>query len=81
MTDELLYLRRRAQEERSAALASTNGKAFRVHLQLAHRYEGAIRDVVARERHDRATLLKSTESPSALTREEGSIAEPLAPVI
>jgi hypothetical protein len=40
-------------------LAARDPRVRKVHLQLAHRYEGAVRDIIARDRQHRARLLEA----------------------
>jgi len=44
MENESKFLRRRAREEREAALKADDSNVRRVHLDLAKRYENALSD-------------------------------------
>lgn len=59
MNEDAIYFRRRGLEERTAALSATDARARRVHLELAHRYEGAIREMIVCERRNRIRLLEA----------------------
>ena len=59
MEADVVYFRRRALEERTSALASKDPRVREVHLELAHRYEGAIRDTLTRRRIQRIRLLEA----------------------
>lgn len=45
MTSDLSYYRRRASEERTAALNTRDLRVRRVHLELAERYEQRVREM------------------------------------
>ncbi len=44
---EIIYFRRRASEERTAALQARNAPARRAHVALAEEYEGRVREMFA----------------------------------
>lgn len=46
-TNDLSYFRRRASEERTAALNSRDLRVRRVHIELAERYEERVRGMAA----------------------------------
>ena len=47
MTSDLSYYRRRASEERTAALNARDPRVRRVHVELAERYEERVRGMAA----------------------------------
>lgn len=47
MTSDLSYYRRRASEERTAALNSRDPRVRRAHLEMAERYEERVRGMAA----------------------------------
>ena len=47
MENDTAYLRRRASEERTAALQAKNPNARRAHQQMAERYEDLVRGIAA----------------------------------
>ncbi len=47
MTNDLSYYRRRASEERTAALNARDPRVRRVHVQLAESYEERVRGMAA----------------------------------
>ena len=47
MTSDLSYYRRRASEERTAALNSRDLRVRRVHIEMAERYEDRVRGMAA----------------------------------
>jgi hypothetical protein len=47
MQSDLSYFRRRASEERTAALQARHPKARQAHLELAARYEERVREMTA----------------------------------
>jgi two-component sensor histidine kinase len=47
MQSDLSYFRRRASEERTAALQARHPKARQAHLDMAERYENRVRDMTA----------------------------------
>lgn len=47
MTSDLSYYRRRASEERTAALNSRDSRVRQVHLEMAERYEERVRGMAA----------------------------------
>jgi hypothetical protein len=47
VTSDLSYYRRRASEERTAALNSRDPRVRRVHVELAEHYEDRVRDMAA----------------------------------
>ena len=47
MESEIVYFRRRASEERTAALQARDTQARRVHIALAEGYEDRVRSLVA----------------------------------
>jgi hypothetical protein len=47
MTSDLSYYRRRASEERTAALNSRDPRARRAHIEMAQRYEQRVREMAA----------------------------------
>ena len=59
MDEDIIYFRRRAAEERSAVSASRDLRVRRVHLELAHRYECAVRDILAHRRIHPVRLLQA----------------------
>ncbi len=44
---EIIYLRRRASEERTAALQARSAPARRAHVVMAEEYEGRVREMFA----------------------------------
>lgn len=50
MEVDTIYFRRRASEERTAALQARHAQVREAHLQMAERYEDLVRAIVARER-------------------------------
>lgn len=56
---DVVYFRRRAMEERTAALSSSDQRVRKVHLELAHRYEGTVREIIAHDRQHRMRLLEA----------------------
>ena len=50
MESDTIYFRRRASEERTAALNTRHLRARQAHLEMASRYEDLVRAIVARER-------------------------------
>lgn len=50
MESDLVYLRRRASEERTAALGARDPDVRQAHVQMAERYEDLVRGISARER-------------------------------
>ena len=57
VTTDLSYFRRRASEERTAALNSRDPRVRRVHVEMAERYEGRVREM----RADTCTMLYPCE--------------------
>ena len=55
--EEALYLSRRAQEEREAALQAPNAKVRTVHLQFAEAYDAKLRELGARSRQPKLRLV------------------------
>jgi len=51
MEGDTSYFRRRASEERTAALKSQHAKVREAHLQMAERYEDLVRAIAARDHH------------------------------
>lgn len=49
MEVDTIYFRRRASEERTAALQARHAQVREAHLQMAERYEDLVRAIVARE--------------------------------
>jgi hypothetical protein len=47
VTNDLSYFRRRASEERTAALNARDLRVRRVHVELAERYEARVRGMAA----------------------------------
>ena len=47
MTSDLSYYRRRASEERTAALNARDSRVRRVHSEMAERYEERVRGMAA----------------------------------
>jgi two-component sensor histidine kinase len=47
VTNDLSYYRRRASEERTAALNSRDPRVRRVHAEMAERYEDRVRGMAA----------------------------------
>ncbi|HET7606302.1 MAG TPA: hypothetical protein VFK28_09565 [Sphingomicrobium sp.] len=58
MTTDLSYFRRRASEERTAALNSRDPRVRRVHVEMAERYEGRVREMTA---HHEQLYVEMTE--------------------
>ena len=56
MTCDLSYFRRRASEERTAALQSQDARVRRIHVAMAECYEELVRAMATRER-----ILESAE--------------------
>lgn len=50
MASDISYYRRRASEERTAALHTRHPGARAAHVDMAIRYEGIVRDIAARDR-------------------------------
>ncbi len=50
MDNDTSYFRRRASEERSAALQARDSQARQSHAEMADRYEDLVRAITARER-------------------------------
>ena len=50
MEADLVYFRRRASEERTAALQVRDGRARQAHVELAERYEDLVRGIANEER-------------------------------
>ena len=59
MTTDLSYYRRRASEERTAALNSRDPRVRRVHDQMAERYEERVRGMTA---HHEQLFVPMTEN-------------------
>lgn len=60
MESDLAYFRRRASEERTAALEARHADARLAHLQIAERYEDLVRAIAAREQKpDLSVITKS----------------------
>ena len=51
MESDLAYLRRRASEERTAALSARHAGARKAHMEMAERYEDLVRGIVASDRY------------------------------
>jgi hypothetical protein len=49
MESDVSYFRRRASEERSAALRARDPQAQQIHLDMAERYEDLVRGIISRE--------------------------------
>lgn len=47
VTNDLSYFRRRASEERTAALNARDPRVLRVHVEMAERYEERVREMAA----------------------------------
>ena len=47
MESDLAYFRRRASDERTAALEARQSEARRLHVEMAERYEDLVRGIVA----------------------------------
>jgi len=58
MESDTIYFRRRASEERTAALNTRHLRARQAHLEMAARYEDLVRAIVARERHLELELIE-----------------------
>jgi hypothetical protein len=50
MDSDVVYFRRRASEERTAALQARHLQARQAHLEMAERYEDLVRAIVAPDR-------------------------------
>lgn len=50
MESDLVYFRRRASEERTAALQARHPRARQTHIAMAERYEDLVRAITARDR-------------------------------
>ena len=50
MESDTTYFRRRASEERTAALHTPDTRARQSHFEMAQRYEDLVRAIAARER-------------------------------
>jgi hypothetical protein len=59
MTSEDEYFRRRAQEEREAAMKAEHPKARRSHMNLADAYEMRARNVAAEGRRSAMRIVRS----------------------
>jgi hypothetical protein len=51
MEADTVYFRRRASEERTAAMYTRHPRARKAHIDMAERYEDLVRAIAARERH------------------------------
>lgn len=51
MEGDTVYFRRRASEERTAAMYTRHPRARKAHIDMAERYEDLVRAIAARERH------------------------------
>jgi hypothetical protein len=51
MESDVSYFRRRASEERSAAMQARHAQARHAHLELAERYEDLVRAITGAEQH------------------------------
>lgn len=57
MESDVSYFRRRASEERTAALQALHPAARQRHLEMAERYEDLVRAIAAREEHLRLRVV------------------------
>jgi hypothetical protein len=72
MEANLNYYRRRASEERTAALQSRHPRVRRVHLEMAQEYEERVRGIAAGENQPAMRLVAAEGgAPSALVAEAG----------
>lgn len=51
MESDIVYFRRRASDERSAALQARNAEARLRHAEMANRYEDLVRAIVGSHQH------------------------------
>jgi hypothetical protein len=72
MESDLAYFRRRASEERTAALNARTTNARRAHVDLAERYEDLVRAIAAREEEFDVSLVTN----SRIAEGTGSISGP-----
>jgi hypothetical protein len=61
MESDLAYFRRRASEERTAALEARHADAREAHAQLAARYEDLVRAIAAREQGPELSVLARSD--------------------
>ena len=59
MEGNLSYYRKRASEERTAALQSRHPKARRAHLEMAQQYDERVRFLAAGEDHPAIRLVRA----------------------
>jgi hypothetical protein len=59
MTTDLSYYRRRASQERTAALQARDPRVRRVHLEMAERYEERVRGMTAHHEQLYVPLLEA----------------------
>ncbi|HVM37506.1 MAG TPA: hypothetical protein VM265_03855 [Sphingomicrobium sp.] len=64
MEADTVYFRRRASEERTAAMYTRHPRARKAHIDMAERYEDLVRAIAARERHLRVDPSASQPGPS-----------------
>lgn len=64
MADDVNYYRQRATEERRAALASHSPQVRKIHLEMAHRYEGSIRQKIGFPRRSPQDVERSSSIAS-----------------
>lgn len=65
MESDLAYFRRRASDERSAALQARDAAAREAHVQLAERYEDLVRAIAEREQFDVSLVTNSDVTQGA----------------
>lgn len=63
METDVEYFRRRASEERTAALQTRDSRARAVHKEMADRYEDLVRGIVG---HEQFLGLRSTRAATAV---------------
>lgn len=59
MQTDLSYYRRRASEERTAALQARDPRVRQVHVELAERYEQRVRDMTAHHEQLKVALAEA----------------------
>lgn len=65
MESDLAYLRRRASEERTAALAANHAGARKAHLEMAERYEDLVRGIAAHDEFLGMTFSQPLSAPDS----------------
>lgn len=65
MESDLAYFRRRASEERTAALEARHAQAREAHAQLAERYEDLVRAIAAGEQKPDLTVITRSDLAEA----------------